>query len=147
MSREAKVRADPVGGVGRGICRPVGYAADLERIRGAIVNASTRGIRTQIDGVSPRVSRFPMKHAAHIFETVHTSLRSLRTASTLRAIGQMLSTTGRPPRGGNVLSLHDLAEFELRADRPMAFQVDGEYVGERERVCFRSVPDALRILA
>ena len=75
------------------------------------------------------------------------ALRSLRTASTLRAIGQMLSTTGRPPRGRNVLSLHDVAEVTLRSDRPVAFQVDGEYMGERDCVRFRSVPDALRVIA
>jgi diacylglycerol kinase family enzyme len=75
------------------------------------------------------------------------ALRSLRTASTLRAIGQMLSTTGRPPRGRNVLSLHDVAEVTLRSARPVAFQVDGEYMGERDCVRFQSVPDALRVIA
>jgi diacylglycerol kinase family enzyme len=34
----------------------------------------------------------------------------------------------------------------LRAARPIAFQIDGEYVGEREQVTFRSVPRALRII-
>lgn len=75
------------------------------------------------------------------------ALRSLRTASTLRAIGQMLSTTGRPPRGRNVLSLHDVAEVTLRSARPVAFQVDGEYMGERDCVRFLSVRDALRVIA
>jgi diacylglycerol kinase family enzyme len=75
------------------------------------------------------------------------ALRTLRTVSTSRAIGQMLSTSGRPPRGRSVLSLHDLAEVTLRSARPAAFQVDGEYVGERECVRFLSVPDALRVIA
>jgi diacylglycerol kinase family enzyme len=74
-------------------------------------------------------------------------LRTLRTVSTFRAIGQMLSTAGRPPRGRSVLSLHDVAEMTLRSARPAAFQVDGEYVGERECVRFLSVPDALRVIA
>jgi diacylglycerol kinase family enzyme len=74
-------------------------------------------------------------------------LRTLRTVSTFRAIGQMLSTAGRPPRGRSVLSLHDVAEMTLRSARPAAFQVDGEYVGERECVRFQSVPDALRVIA
>jgi diacylglycerol kinase family enzyme len=34
----------------------------------------------------------------------------------------------------------------VRAVRPVAFQVDGEYVGERECVTFRSVPHALRVI-
>jgi diacylglycerol kinase family enzyme len=59
----------------------------------------------------------------------------------------MLAGGGRPPRGRHIVSLHDTAEVTLRADRPVAFQVDGEYVGERECVTFRSVPDALRVIA
>jgi diacylglycerol kinase family enzyme len=74
------------------------------------------------------------------------ALRSLRTVSTLRTIGQMLSGA-RPPGGRSVLTLHDQAELTLSAARPMAFQVDGEYVGEHECVTFRAVPDALRIVA
>jgi diacylglycerol kinase family enzyme len=74
------------------------------------------------------------------------ALRSLRTASTLRALRQMLASSGRPPRGSRVLSLHDQASMTLTADRPVAVQVDGEYVGEQERVSFRSVPQALRVV-
>jgi diacylglycerol kinase family enzyme len=43
--------------------------------------------------------------------------------------------------------LHDERELVFRATRPIAFQVDGEYVGEREHVTFRSVPDALRVIS
>jgi diacylglycerol kinase family enzyme len=75
------------------------------------------------------------------------ALRSLGSLSMFRAIGQMLATGDRPPRGRNVVSLHDLPEITLRSDRPAAFQVDGEYMGEREFVRFLSVPDALRVIA
>jgi diacylglycerol kinase family enzyme len=74
-------------------------------------------------------------------------LRSLGTARTLGTLRQMLS--GRqsgPPRGRGIVTAHNLAALTLTADRPVAFQIDGEYVGERERVCFRSVPDALRVV-
>jgi diacylglycerol kinase family enzyme len=74
------------------------------------------------------------------------ALRSLRTVSTLRTIGHMLSAT-RPPDGRSVLSLHDQAELTLSSTRPVAFQVDGEYVGEHECVTFKAVPAALRIIA
>jgi diacylglycerol kinase family enzyme len=74
------------------------------------------------------------------------ALSSLRTFSTLRALCQMLSAT-RPPRGRNVVTLHDQPELTLRSARPVAFQVDGEYVGERECVRFLAVPDALRVVA
>jgi diacylglycerol kinase family enzyme len=73
------------------------------------------------------------------------ALRSLGTVSTLRTASQILSAT-RPPHGRTVLTLHDQAELTLRSTRPVAFQVDGEYVGEQESVRFRSVPDALRIV-
>ena len=53
---------------------------------------------------------------------------------------------GEPPRGTGVLTRHDLDEITLEADRPVAFQVDGEYVGETERVEFRAVPAALRVI-
>ena len=74
------------------------------------------------------------------------ALRSLRTISTVRTIYQMLSPA-RPPSGRSVLALHDQTELTLRSSRPLAFQVDGEYVGERECVTFRSVPHALRVIA
>jgi diacylglycerol kinase family enzyme len=72
-------------------------------------------------------------------------LRSLGTARTLATVRQILSERAEPPRGRSILALHDLAELTLRSDRPVAFQIDGEYVGEREEVNFRSVPNALRV--
>jgi diacylglycerol kinase family enzyme len=74
-------------------------------------------------------------------------LRSLGTVRTLATLRQMLSQ-GRPgpPRGRGIVTAHNLAAVTLTADRPVAFQIDGEYVGEREQVCFRSVPGALRVV-
>jgi diacylglycerol kinase family enzyme len=73
-------------------------------------------------------------------------LRSLGTMATLRALRQMLAQRPEPPRGRGIVARHDLAGLTLRADRPVAFQIDGEYVGEREEVRFRSAPDALRVI-
>lgn len=42
--------------------------------------------------------------------------------------------------------MHDLAEFTLLAERPQAFQLDGDYLGEREEVRFTSIPAALRVI-
>ena len=75
------------------------------------------------------------------------ALRKMSTFSTFNAIGKMLTTTGGELRGRNVLSYHDQPSVTLRATRPVAFQIDGEYVGEREVVEFRSVPRALRVIA
>jgi len=74
------------------------------------------------------------------------ALRSLRTVSTARTMYQMLSPS-RPPRGRSVLTLHDQPGLTLRSSRPLAFQVDGEYMGEHECVKFLSVPGALRVIA
>jgi diacylglycerol kinase family enzyme len=73
-------------------------------------------------------------------------MRSLSTARTLATLRQMLSRRDEPPRGKGIVACHDLPELTLRASRPVAFQIDGEYMGEREQVTFRSVPDALRVL-
>ena len=74
------------------------------------------------------------------------AVRSLGTLRTLNLVRQMLSRGGGPS-GRHVVSLHDQPALAFRAARPVAFQVDGEYVGEREHVLLRSIPNALRVLA
>jgi len=72
------------------------------------------------------------------------ALRALHIPATTRAMAQILSR--RPnPHGRQMLRLHDMTEFTLRAARPLAFQVDGDYVGEKAKVTFSAVPDALRV--
>jgi hypothetical protein len=44
--------------------------ADFDRIRASILNAQTRGIRGELDGVSPGPNRLHLKHVAHIFDTM-----------------------------------------------------------------------------
>ena len=72
------------------------------------------------------------------------AMRKLGTLRTLNAVRQMLGNEG--PAGRHVVSLHDQEALTFRAVRPVAFQVDGEYVGEREHVMLRSIPNALRVL-
>lgn len=74
------------------------------------------------------------------------ALRRLRTVSTLRVIRAMLSAPNKMLHGAAVYALHDETEFILRSSRPIALQVDGEYIGEHEQVAFRSVPHALRVI-
>ena len=74
-------------------------------------------------------------------------LRRLRTISTLNAMRQMASRSGRPVTGKYAVTLHDQPEITVRAREPAALQVDGDYVGDFETVTFRSVPDALRVIA
>jgi diacylglycerol kinase family enzyme len=73
--------------------------------------------------------------------------RSLGTLATLRALRQMLADRTEPPRGRTLVTAHDLPAIVLRATRPVAFQLDGEYMGEVEQVSFCAVPGALRVVA
>jgi diacylglycerol kinase family enzyme len=73
------------------------------------------------------------------------ALRKLGTFTTLNAVRQMLGNS--PPHGRHVIGLHDLPGFTLHSARPIAFQADGEYLGERECVTFSSLPNALRVIA
>jgi diacylglycerol kinase family enzyme len=73
------------------------------------------------------------------------AVRTLGTLRTLNMVRQMLSRDSGPS-GRHVVALHDQPVLTFRAARPVAFQVDGEYVGEREHVELRSIPNALRVL-
>jgi diacylglycerol kinase family enzyme len=73
------------------------------------------------------------------------ALRRLRVPSATRTVTQMMSRSA-DPRGRDVLRLHDQAEFTVVSERPQAFQLDGDYLGERQKVHFVSVADALRVI-
>jgi diacylglycerol kinase family enzyme len=75
------------------------------------------------------------------------ALRRLGPATLLSAVGQMLWVRSRPPRGRHLLSVRGAESLVLRAARPVAFQVDGEYLGQVESVTFQFVPHALRVIA
>lgn len=73
------------------------------------------------------------------------ALRALRVPSTARTVAQLLS--GRPGRHSKqALRLHDVTEFTLYVASPLPFQLDGDYLGERKKVRFEAVPDALRVI-
>ncbi len=75
------------------------------------------------------------------------ALRRIRLATILNAVGQMLYIRRRPPRARDLMSVLGSQSLTLRSSRPIAFQVDGEYLGETEEVKFRFVPHALRVVA
>jgi diacylglycerol kinase family enzyme len=72
------------------------------------------------------------------------ALRALHVTATARAAAQLLAGSAQP-HGRHMLTLHDVDEFTLRASRPLAFQLDGDYLGEKTKVTFSAVPDALRV--
>jgi diacylglycerol kinase family enzyme len=75
------------------------------------------------------------------------ALRRLRVGTVLQAVGQMMWVRSRPPRGRYLLSEPGLEALAIRSARPIAFQVDGEYLGETRAVDFRFVPGALHVVA
>jgi diacylglycerol kinase family enzyme len=72
-------------------------------------------------------------------------VKVLHMPSTTRLATQLLRGGGKL-RGKQIFALHDVYSFVLRASRPMAFQVDGDYLGERGKVEFVAVPEAIRIV-
>jgi diacylglycerol kinase family enzyme len=73
------------------------------------------------------------------------ALRRLSVMSTTRTLAQLTAGKG-DPHGKQVLHLHDQDEFTVVAERPQPFQLDGDYLGERQKVHFVSVPQALRVI-
>jgi len=76
------------------------------------------------------------------------ALRRLRTLTTLAALGHMMHSRNEElPGGRDVVSASALSELAFEADRPIAYHIDGEYLGETKAVTFRFVPDALCVVA
>jgi diacylglycerol kinase family enzyme len=74
------------------------------------------------------------------------SLRRLDILPTLGTVAQMPLPLSQPLRGRHVVNVHDAAEVTIRSRRPIAFQLDGDYLGERQVITFRAVPKAVRIV-
>jgi diacylglycerol kinase family enzyme len=75
------------------------------------------------------------------------ALRKLRATTISGAVGQMLFVRNRPPRGRHVLMVTGQQALTVRSGRPIAFQVDGDYLGQAETVKFQFVPQAIRVVA
>jgi diacylglycerol kinase family enzyme len=76
------------------------------------------------------------------------ALRRMRTLTTLAALRHMMQSNNEDlPTGRDVVSASALSELAFAANRPIAFHIDGEYLGETESVAFRFVPDALCVVA
>jgi diacylglycerol kinase family enzyme len=74
------------------------------------------------------------------------AMRALHVPATAVAVTKILTGRRSKPHAKAMMTLHDLSAFTLSAARPLAFQVDGDYVGERTKVAFSAVPDAVRVL-
>lgn len=74
-----------------------------------------------------------------------TALGSVSPVTIGRQVAQILRERA-DPRGPHLLRRDDVAWVRVRCARPMRVQVDGDHLGERTEVEFRSVPEALRVL-
>jgi diacylglycerol kinase family enzyme len=70
--------------------------------------------------------------------------RAVRPAAIPRLVAAAL--TGRVSKTRGVLYLHDVDGIELRADRPLPLQVDGEDLGDVEVAAFASERGAAKVL-
>jgi diacylglycerol kinase family enzyme len=75
------------------------------------------------------------------------ALRKLRATTIMTAVGKMLVFRRGMPRSRNVLTVTGMESLNVRSVRPIAFQVDGDYLGETEAITFQFVPNALRVVA
>jgi diacylglycerol kinase family enzyme len=73
------------------------------------------------------------------------AMRRMGLVGTLWSVSGMITATG--VRGRNASIYRDLAEFRLSGEVPLPLEVDGDYLGDRTSATFRSVPDALRVIA
>ncbi|RJQ83180.1 diacylglycerol/lipid kinase family protein [Amycolatopsis panacis] len=74
------------------------------------------------------------------------ALSGLRLPTVFTHVRQALLTDS-DQRGRRLLRRDDLPLIRIDADQPVNFQVDGDLVGQRTRVEFQSVPDALTVIA
>jgi len=73
------------------------------------------------------------------------ALRRLGVVGTAAKVRRLFA--GGTPRGRQVLSLHDCARLDIAASRPIAVQVDGDYLGEHAGARLDAVPEALAVIA
>jgi len=73
-------------------------------------------------------------------------LKRMSLPAVLGLARQIIGPRESLPKGEQLVQLHDVTEFTLAASRPVAFQLDGDYLGEYESVTFRAVPDALQVV-
>lgn len=73
------------------------------------------------------------------------ALDTLRVRTVLRTVASAFGSA-RHVRRRHVLHLHDQRRIEVTSERPLPLQLDGEYVGDRNRVLVEAVPDALSVL-
>jgi diacylglycerol kinase family enzyme len=73
------------------------------------------------------------------------ALDSLKTRVAIPVVARAFRSA-RHVRRRHAIYVKDRRQFDLRCDRPLPVQVDGEFIGERNDLVVESVPDALSVL-
>ena len=73
------------------------------------------------------------------------AMTSMRPWSVARVVGQLLRTDVAP-RSAALLRNDDVKSITVTCSYPVGVQVDGDYLGLRDKATFSSVPAALRVL-
>ena len=73
------------------------------------------------------------------------ALTSMRVMPFVRHLVQTMRDSDRGVHGADVLQLHDCSTITLYSAVPVPVEVDGDYLGERTEVEFRSVPSAVHV--
>ncbi len=94
------------------------------------------------------VGNRPLRPTPQVGFDTGIALYARRRMSTPGMLWSMARLSGDRPHVGRrgAYVLHDLDQFTVRSDRSLPFQVDGDALDEREKVTFRSVPAAIRVV-
>lgn len=74
------------------------------------------------------------------------AMTSTNLLPSLRVARQLLATRAEP-KSRKLIRIDDLPRIRIRSQRPIDFQMDGDYIGLRSTVEFTSVPNALDLIA
>jgi diacylglycerol kinase family enzyme len=74
------------------------------------------------------------------------AMRSTRVPTTLRVAAQLLRE-GAEPKSRMLFRVDDVPAVTVRSSTPIAFQLDGDHLGNRSEVRFTSIPNALDVVA
>jgi len=74
------------------------------------------------------------------------AMTSTKVLPSLRVVRQLLAR-GAEPKSKVLLRTDDVPTITIESSRPIGLQMDGDYIGLREKVEFTSVPDALEVFA
>lgn len=62
-------------------------------------------------------------------------------------VARQLAMSSKPARSKHVTRLDDIEHFSIESSRPIALQVDGDFLGHRSQANFYYTPDALEVIA